>query len=130
MKLFIWKDKLYWPKLSGPVGDQNREIHINVAVFTCMLTSLLPDRNSGGPQNFSVVFLVIRRLHAMLHCPRKTLLRESQAISITLFPFSSVGHCCYKRMYERVYLFLKTHIFPPQFEKRDSLNVVMLVVTS
>jgi len=47
----------------------------------------------------------------------KTLLRESKAISITLYPFSSVGHRCYKRMYERVYLFLKTHIFPPQFEK-------------
>lgn len=52
MKLFIWKDKLYWPKVSGPVGDHNREIHINIAVFTCMFTSFLPDRNSGGSQKF------------------------------------------------------------------------------
>lgn len=71
MKLFVRKDKLYWPKVSGPVGDQNCEIHINIAVFTCMLTALLPDRNSGGPQNFYVMFLVIRQLHALLHCPRK-----------------------------------------------------------
>jgi len=87
LKLFIWKDKLYWRKVSGPVSGQNLEIHITTAVFTCMLTAPLLDRNSGGPQNFSAMFLVIRQLHAMLRCPRKTLLRESQAISIMLYPF-------------------------------------------